>query len=307
VNGAPLVLPEGETLGETLDLSGLTGRLEVIVRYGSRRPASSLGVTAVRRVSIHYIAHDGHASSAQVVLPSWYGPAANPPLPLVISPHGRGLSGRANSILWGNLPGRGSFAVINPDARGRRVPGHSWGAAGQIADLARMPEILRTTVPWLRIDHTRIYAFGGSMGGQETLLLLGQYPQVLAGAVAMDSVTNLHRRYGDFALSPKTRGLQALARLEIGGTPRTNPTGYVLRSPTHWLEQVAKSGVPLQLWWSLADQIVLDQVHQSGHFYEQLRKLKPKGPVKAVTGHWLHSQQMRTQMPEALRFLGLLR
>jgi len=25
-----------------------------------------------------------------------------------------------------------------------------------------------------------------------------------------------------------------------------------------------------------------------------------------VTGHWLHSQQMRTQMPEALRFLGLL-
>ena len=31
VNGAPLVLPEGETLGETLDLSGLTGRLEVIV------------------------------------------------------------------------------------------------------------------------------------------------------------------------------------------------------------------------------------------------------------------------------------
>ena len=48
-------------------------------------------------------------------------------------------------------------------------------------------------------------------------------------------------------------------------------------------------------------------MHQSAHFYEQLKKLKPRGPVKAVTGHWLHSQQMRTQMPEALRFLGLLR
>ena len=32
VNGAPLELPGGETLGETLDLSGSTGRLEVVVR-----------------------------------------------------------------------------------------------------------------------------------------------------------------------------------------------------------------------------------------------------------------------------------
>ena len=169
-----------------------------------------------------------------------------------------------------------------------------------------MPGIAKAGLPWVRFDMDRVYALGGSMGGQETLLLLGQYPKVLAGAVAMDSVTNLHRRYGDFALTAKTRPLQALARVEIGGTPRTNPTGYVLRSPTHWIEQVAKSGVPLQIWWSLADQIVLDQVHQSGHYYEQLKKLRPKGPVKAVTGHWLHSQQMRTQMPEALRFLGLL-
>ena len=60
MNGEPLELPEGETLGETLDLSGRTGRLEVVVRYGSRRPASSAGVTAVRRMKIHYVAHDGH-------------------------------------------------------------------------------------------------------------------------------------------------------------------------------------------------------------------------------------------------------
>ncbi|HYK07859.1 MAG TPA: hypothetical protein VEW11_08795, partial [Gaiellaceae bacterium] len=145
VNGEPLELPSGERLGETIDLSGRAGRVEVVVRYGSRRPASSAGVTAVRRLQVRYVAHDGRASTAHVLLPAWYGPAANPPLPLVISPHGRGLNGRANSILWGNLPGRGSFAVVNPDARGRRVPGHSWGYGGQIADLARMPEILRTT------------------------------------------------------------------------------------------------------------------------------------------------------------------
>jgi pimeloyl-ACP methyl ester carboxylesterase len=37
-------------------------------------------------------------------------------------------------------------------------------------------------------------AVGGSMGGHETLLLLGQYPKLLAGAVAFDSVTNFYRR-----------------------------------------------------------------------------------------------------------------
>ena len=187
VNGTPLELPEGERPGETIDLSGLAGRLDVIVRYGSRRPASAAGVTAVKRLRIRYIAHDGRASTAHVVLPAWYNPAANPPLPLIISPHGRGLNGRANSILWGNLPGRGSFAVINPDARGRRVAGHSWGYAGHVEDLARMPEILRTTLPWLRIDRKRVYAFGGSMGGQETLLLLARHPGLLAGAAAFSS------------------------------------------------------------------------------------------------------------------------
>ena len=137
-----------------------------------RRPASSAGRDGRQALADPLRAHDGRPSSAFLVLPAWYGPAANPPLPLVIiSLTAAVSSGRANSILWGNLPGRGSFAVVNPDARGRRVAGHSWGYAGQIADLARMPEILRTTLPWLRIDRRKVYAFGGSMGGQETLLL----------------------------------------------------------------------------------------------------------------------------------------
>jgi pimeloyl-ACP methyl ester carboxylesterase len=170
-----------------------------------------------------------------------------------------------------------------------------------------MPDIVHATLPWLRIDRRKIYAVGGSMGGQETLLLLGQYPRLLAGAVAIDSVTNLYRRYADFALSPRTRGLQALARLEVGGTPRTNPTAYVLRSPTHWIREVARSGVPLQVWWSLADAVVLDQIHQSAHFVEELRRLRPRGRVEPVTGLWSHSQGFSTvQLPGAARWLGLL-
>ena len=190
---------------------------------------------------------------------------------------------------------------------GRRLPLHSWGFPGHIADLARMPDIVHANVPWLRIDRRKIYAVGGSMGGQETLLLLGQHPRLLAGAVAIDSVTNFLRRYSDFARSTRTRGLQALARVEVGGTPRTNPTGYVLRSPTHWIQNVARSGVPLQMWWSLSDAVVLDQIHQSAHYFSELKALRPRGRVESFTGFWSHSQAYGTvQLPGAARWLGLL-
>jgi poly(3-hydroxybutyrate) depolymerase len=263
----------------------------------------------VREWSIRYRAHNGLPRPAIVLVPSRYGPARpSPPLPLVISPHGRGVRPLLNARVWGDLPARGDFAVVCPGGMGRRLPLHSWGYRRQIDDLARMPSIVRARLPWLRINGRRVYALGGSMGGHETLLLLGQYPRLLAGAAAFDSVTNFYRRYRDFGFSVRTRGLQLLARIEVGGTPRTNPEGYVLRSPTHWLEQIARSGVPLQLWWSLADAIVTDQVHQSQHFHAELRRLGPRGPVEAVTGFWRHSAAMRhdTQLPQAVRWFGLL-
>jgi pimeloyl-ACP methyl ester carboxylesterase len=174
--------------------------------------------------------------------------------------------GRAAGRLVAFLLFQGGFVV----EEGRRRPRNVAAPASRRS--------CRAALPWLRVDGRRIYAVGGSMGGQETLLLLGQHPKLLAGAVAFDSVTNFYRRYSDFARSPGGRRAQALAREEVGGTPRTNPRGYVLRSPTHWLSAVARSGVPLQLWWSDTDQIVIDQAHQSGVFYRELRKPPVKPP-----------------------------
>jgi poly(3-hydroxybutyrate) depolymerase len=264
---------------------------------------------AVRRWTVRYRAHDRKVRPASVCVPSEYGPnRPTPRLPLVIAPHGRNVRPQANARAWGNLPARGGFVAVCPGGRGRRLDLHSWGYRGQIADLARMPSIVESTLPWVRVDARRIYAVGGSMGGQETLLLLGQYPALLAGAVAIDSVTNFYRRYADFARSPLTIGLQVLARLEVGGTPQRNPVGYVLRSPTHWVRQVAESGVPLSVWWSVADQIVQDQIHQSAHFYREVRRLRRRGRLESVTGFWTHSQGFATvQLPGAVRWLGLLR
>jgi pimeloyl-ACP methyl ester carboxylesterase len=280
-------------------------------------PAADAGSPLVRTWKIHYRDHAGDRRAAYVVLPAAYGPRHHPGrIPLIVSPHGRGIDGRANARLWGALPARGGFAVVSPDGVSR----YSWGAAGQISDLARMPEIVRRTLPWLRIDGRRIYAFGGSMGGQETLLLLARHPGLLAGAAAFDSVTDFARQYRSFPRlgcskvcrkawkGPIGPGLQSLARQLIGGSPRTAPRRYALRSPATYAKKIARSCVPLQLWWSVADRIVLDQQRQSGSFFWTLRRLNPDAPVSAYVGTWIHSHEMqaKSELPVALAEFGLL-
>src|SRR5207237_10692431 len=150
----------------------------------------------------------------------------------------RGASAEDNVKRWGDLPGLGPFAVVNPEGQGRRLERFSWGYPGQIADLARMPGLVTRAIPWLRIDRSRIYAFGTSMGGQESLLLLAHSPSLLAGIAAFDPVTDMTRRYRDFSGIGCNRrcvqrwdgslgtGLRRLARTEIGGTPAGRPRAH---------------------------------------------------------------------------------
>jgi dipeptidyl aminopeptidase/acylaminoacyl peptidase len=274
----------------------------------------------VRTKLIHYRAHNGARRSAILLLPRWYTRRDNPPLPLIISPHGRGVTARSNALNWGALPASGLFAVINPSGQGRRLSRHSWGFHGQVTDLARMPRILERTVPWLRIDRERIYAFGSSMGGQETLLLAARYPHLLAGAAAFDSVTDFRLQYWNFPLlrcSAKCRRgrdrplgfeLRALARQEVGGSPLRQPGAYARRSPIAYARQLARSCVPLQLWWSLYDRIVLEPPAQSGRLFERIVELNPTAPVEAYMGFWRHSAEMTAQgqLPLALARFDLL-
>jgi len=263
---------------------------------------------AVRVLAISYRAHDGLSRRAYLILPAWYGPKRHPPIPLVISPHGRGVGARTNIRRWGDLPARGGFAVINPEGQGRRLTLFSWGDAGEIRDLARMPLIAKHAVPWLRIARHRVYAFGGSMGGQETLLLLARFPGLLAGAAAFDAPTNMAARYRAFDLLPFGDGLQRLARREIGGTPATDPGGYETRSPLDYARRIAFAGVPLQIWWSTCDRTVRDQKHESGLLYRDIERLNPRAPVSQFVGGWAHTTEMTAHgyLPYALSRFGLM-
>ena len=271
-------------------------------------PASASPAPLVRVLTISYLAHDGLPRRAYLILPAWYGPERHPSIPLVISPHGRGVFARANVRRWGDLPARGGFAVINPEGQGRRLTLYSWGDPGEIRDLARMPSIVEHALPWLQINRHRVYAFGGSMGGQETLLLLARFPRLLAGAAAFDAPTNMAARYRAFDRLPFGDGLQRLARLEIGGTPATDPVGYEARSPLDYARRIAFTGVPLQIWWSTRDKTIRDQQHESGLLYRDISRLNPAAPVSEFIGAWGHTTEMRAHgyLPYALSLFGLM-
>jgi pimeloyl-ACP methyl ester carboxylesterase len=285
-------------------------------------PQAELASAApAREITITYRTHNGHHRNAYVLLPAGYRPGDSPAIPLVISPHGRAVDGKINTRRWGNLPTVGGFAVVNPDGYGRLLPLHSWGYSGQIADLARMPDIVEAKLPWLHIDRRRLYAVGGSMGAQETLLLAGRYPRLLAGAVAVDGPADFALQYRNF---PRLKcdktclargwgqiGLakQRLARKEVGGTPVTASVNFAERSPITYARVIAESCVPVQIWWSRSDKVVLDPARQSGRMFKTLRRMNPKAPIDEYVGDWDHTDAMRheTDLPKMLAGLGLVR
>ena len=274
----------------------------------------------VRLWEIEYRSHTGALRSATIVLPAWYGPQNNPVLPVVVSPHGRGATGLSNAAFFDNLPAVGRFAVISPDGMGERLKNFSYGAAGQIDDLARMPALAVRALPWLRLDRARVYALGSSMGGQETLLLVARHPELLAGAAALDSVTDLARRYAQLPQLPCAQScvarwgkpygtvLQSTLAHEVGGSPEQNLSGYAARSGLSQARRLAFAQVPLQIWWSTRDRIVWDQKHQSQALLEELRRLNRCARVTAYIGRWAHSTEMRASalLPIALDGFGLL-
>jgi pimeloyl-ACP methyl ester carboxylesterase len=260
-------------------------------------------IEATRAVRFLYRAHDGRLRPALLLLPSAYDGSS---IPLIISPHGRGVSAAVNARFWGDLPGEGDFAVVNPGGEGRRLGQYSWGDPGQIADLARMPALVEQL--GVHVDPHRIYAIGGSMGGQETLLLVAQHPKLLAGAVAFDPATDMARRYRDFARLRDGAVLRRLARTEFGGTPSQVPGAYRRRSPDAYLDAIAFSGVPLQIYWSVRDRIISDQIDEAALLAADIHTLNPEAKLWDFEGAWNHTAEMRSdrRLPRALLRFGLL-
>src|SRR3954468_7155434 len=79
-------------------------------------PASDTLPVATRSVEISYTAHDGGESHATVLLPASYDGG---PIPLRISPHGRGLPGTESAPPpWHSPRGGAPCAAAKPPASG---------------------------------------------------------------------------------------------------------------------------------------------------------------------------------------------
>ena len=61
------------------------------------------------------------------------------------------------------------------------------------------------------------------------------------------------------------------------------------------------------MWWSDADEIVVDQHTQSARFFAELSSPRAERPPEKVTGSWSHTAESyaRLQLPGAVTWLGL--
>jgi poly(3-hydroxybutyrate) depolymerase len=233
--------------------------------------AVALSFPPNQAVQVPYLAWNGAPRQAIVLLPADHQPG-DPALPCVIAAHGRDMPPAVVAQRWGELPTKSRMAVICADSAGIREPYNSWAAPGQIRDLMRLPALVERAVAGLRIDHSRIFAAGVSMGGQEVLCMAARYPDRLAGVASFDGVTDLSARYREVLKSARGgAGVRKRMRHEMGGTPSQAPFSYRLRSPQAYRATLATSGVPVQLWWSPRDARVINQATtQTGALYRRI-------------------------------------
>jgi hypothetical protein len=119
---------------------------------------------------------------------------------------------------------------------------------------------------------------------------------------------NLANRYYQFPHTPSGVRAQQLCRIELGGTPRQVPNAYRIRSPITYARRIARSHVPLELWWSINDRVIPNQATQAGGFYRRLMHDDPEAPVLAVAGSWPHAAVASAsfRLPYALARIGLM-
>jgi hypothetical protein len=94
-----------------------------------------------------------------------------------------------------------------------------------------------------------------------------------------------------------------------GARRRCCSSPSIRRNPLFYAREIAFSNVPLEIWWSTKDKIVVDGAKQSGLLYRAIKRLNPRAPVTEVVGTWRHTAEMRTirRLPLALARIGLLR
>lgn len=177
---------------------------------------------------------------------------------------------------------RAGYALACLSGQGVVTRAFSYGSAGQIADLARAPQLVESRIPDIRLDPTRQYLAGSSMGGTEALLVALRYHTAYDGVASLDPVTDLARRHGSLPLNRRP-----LLEAECGGTPAMRPECYAVRSPIEVLPHA--QGLPrhLLVWYSDRDPVSGEPL-QVPAFVAALQARDLAGTLDVRVGDWGH-------------------
>ena len=274
---------------------------ETLRPYAAPLQATRVGTNQV--VAVPYYSWNNKARYATVVLPLDYAPGNNEALPCIVQPHGREATPLGPASRWRNLPTTERFMVICPDSAGRRDDFNSWAVAGQLQDIAEIVGVVESSIPWVHVDHQRLYLVGISMGGQETLCTIARYPDLFAAGLCVDGNANLAARYRELRRVDMA-DTQPLMRREVGGTPAKVPWLYQRRSSIPFAGTLATCGVPIGIWWSQDDTIGYNQAGtQTGRLYTLIKSLRPDAPVEQVIGTGAHGTMLSGHPEAGLAFL----
>ena len=106
-----------------------------------------------------------------------------------------------------------------------------------------MAGIVEVALPWVHVDREASTPSVVSMGGQEALLALAFHPEHWAAVLSVDGVADLAARYREFSQVDRL-DVRPLMRDEVGGTPRSAPFAYAVRSPITFVRTIATSRCP---------------------------------------------------------------
>jgi hypothetical protein len=268
----------------------------------------------IRIWTIHYRAHTGVARRATIVLPAWYSRHNHPRIPLVISPHGRGISGRRNALLFAGLPAVGGFAVISPDGQGRMLENYSWGSPGRSRTSrgCRRSRGARcrgcgSTAPDLRLR--RQHGRAGDAAAPRAA------SELLAGAAAFDAVTDFARQYRSFPRLACSRACQkrlgrapsaAACRRSHGSRsadrPQARRGAFAARSPLAYVRRIATRACRCSSGGATSTGSSSASAARPATSSCGLRQTNRARPVMAFRGMWRHSAEMRdhSRLPLAL-------
>ncbi len=222
------------------------------------------------------------------------------PLPLLVTARPAGMSLFCAEEANVALAARAGFAVACPSGQGVWTRSFSYAATGQIADLARMPELVAERVPGLRLDANRRLLAGSSMGGTEALAVALRHPGVYTAVAALDPIVDLGRRFGAL---PRVRRLMLQA--ECDGPPVLRPACFRERSPITYVGR-GPGTTRVVLWYSRRDPVAGHR-DQGPRFADALARRRPAA-FDVRIGGWGHSAlwERTAYRPAWLRDLGLL-